>query len=189
MLDRSTSRSDGELVSAAARDPEAIAELYERYEALVAAFLVRQSRDIELSADLTAETFCVALIASRTYRDNGDAAAGWLLGIARNLLLQSWRRGRAETRARQKLGVPIVVAEESLDRVEALIDSIGQSARLRRALMALPETQRDAVSAHILHDRPYPDLATELGIPEATIRQRVCRGLARMRTTLKEDQQ
>ncbi|MCU1677544.1 MAG: polymerase, sigma-24 subunit, subfamily [Frankiales bacterium] len=188
MHDRPNSRSDGELLRAAARDPEAIGELYARYESLVASYLMRQSRDPELTADLTAETFCAALLSARSYRDNGESAAGWLLWIARNLLLRSWSRGRAESRARQRLGVEVAIGDESLERVEALIDASGESPRLREALSALPAGQRDAIRAYVLQERPYPDVASELGVTEPTVRQRVSRGLARMRTTLEGTQ-
>jgi RNA polymerase sigma factor (sigma-70 family) len=183
-----TSRSDGELLKAAASDPEAIAELYARYEPLVAAYLARQSRDRELAADLTAETFCAAILSARSYRDTGGSAAGWLLGIARNLLLTSWRRGRAESRARERLGFELAIADESMDRVETLIDSAAESRHVAEALEALPGGQRDAIRAYVLQGRAYPDIATELGVSEPTIRQRVSRGLARMRTTMEGPQ-
>jgi RNA polymerase sigma factor (sigma-70 family) len=53
-----------------------------------------------------------------------------------------------------------------------------------RALAALPAGQREAIRAHVLDEQPYSELAGRLGVPEATVRQRVSRGLARLRTTL-----
>ncbi|MCW2986820.1 MAG: polymerase, sigma-24 subunit, subfamily [Conexibacter sp.] len=180
-----TARADGELLAAARRDPEAFAELYRRYEPVVATFLVRQSRDAELAADLTAETFAAAFVAAGRFRDTGAPAAGWLLGIARNLLLTSWRRGQAESRARRRLGVSTTsLGEASLERLEALLDAEAAAPLLDRALQALPETQREAVKAYVLEEQPYAALAQRLGVEEATVRQRVSRGLARMRTTL-----
>jgi RNA polymerase sigma factor (sigma-70 family) len=82
----------------------------------------------------------------------------------------------------------VAIGDESLERVEALIDAAGESPRLREALSALPAAQRDAIYAHVLQERPYPDVASELGVTEPTVRQRVSRGLARMRTTLEGTQ-
>jgi RNA polymerase sigma-70 factor (ECF subfamily) len=49
-------------------------------------------------------------------------------------------------------------------------------------LMAdLPAKQRDAVVAHVVEDRGYPELAGELHVSEDTVRQRVSRGLASVR--------
>lgn len=171
----------------AAGDREAFSVLYERHETIVAGYLVRRTRDRELAADLTAETFAAAILAAGRFRDEGQCAVGWLLGIARNLLGRSWQRGQIERRARQRLGVETVACSEaSLERVEALIDDADLANPLLVALDALPATQREAIRAHVLDEEPYAELAERLGVPEATLRQRVSRGLARLRTTMEE---
>jgi RNA polymerase sigma-70 factor (ECF subfamily) len=48
-------------------------------------------------------------------------------------------------------------------------------------LADLPADQRDAVVAHVVDDRGYPELAGELHVSEATVRQRVSRGLSTLR--------
>jgi RNA polymerase sigma-70 factor (ECF subfamily) len=178
--------TDGELLRrAAAGDRDAFSVLYGRYETIVAGYLVRRTRDRELAADLTAETFAAAIVGAGGFRDEGHSAVGWLLGIARNLLARTWQRGQIEQRAQRRLGVePVAVSDASLERVEALIDDADPSNPLLVALDALAETQRDAIRAHVLDEQPYAELAQQLGVPEATVRQRVSRGLARLRTTL-----
>ena len=179
--------SDGQLLRQAGRgDTEAFSRLYERYEPIVAGFLVRRT-DRELAADLTAETFAAAIIGARGFRDEGQPAIGWLLGIARNLLARTVERGEIERRAREKLGIErIEVMDESLERVEALLDANAPDNPMLAALDALPPGPREAVRAHVLDEQPYDVLAGRLGVPEATVRQRVSRGLARMRMTLEE---
>jgi RNA polymerase sigma factor (sigma-70 family) len=106
-------------------------------------------------------------------------------GIARPLLARTLQCGRIERRARQRLGVErVALSDGSAERVEALIDAQDPANPLLRALDALPPGQRDAVRAHVLEEQPYSELAGRLGVPEATVRQRVSRGLARLRTTL-----
>lgn len=159
--------------------------LYERHEAIVAGFLMRRTRDPELTADLTAETFAAALLGAGRFRDEGQQAVGWLLGIARHLLVRTWQRGETERRARLRLGVdPVALSNPSLERVEALIDDADPANPLLLALDALPGPQREAIRAHVLDEQPYSELAERLGVAEATIRQRVSRGLARLRTAL-----
>lgn len=172
------------MLKAARTDPDAFGELYARYESIVVAALVRQTRDVELAADLAAETFAQALVhAGRFQGEDGSSAVGWLLGIARNLALNALRQGRAESRARQKLGVTeVVLASETIERAEQLLDADFASARLNSALQGLPDSQREAVLAYVVHERPYDEIAQELRIPAATVRQRVSRGLAQVRT-------
>lgn len=178
-------RSDGALLRAAARDPDAFAELYLRYEPVVLRYLAGRLGDREAAADLTAETFATAFLQAHRFRDDGAPAVGWLLGIAHHAFLGTLRRGRIETRARARLGVEQPAwSEASLDRVDALVDLGSGDHPLRRALATLPEAQREAVLHYVVGDQSYDELAAALGLPQATVRQRVSRGLARLRSQL-----
>jgi RNA polymerase sigma-70 factor (ECF subfamily) len=48
-------------------------------------------------------------------------------------------------------------------------------------LAELPDDQRDAVTAHVIEERDYGELAATLQISEAAVRQRVARGLSALR--------
>jgi RNA polymerase sigma factor (sigma-70 family) len=63
---------------------------------------------------------------------------------------------------------------------ERLIGWLGEQAA-EAQLARLPADQRAAVAAHVIDDRPYDDIAAQLQVPEATVRQRVSRGLATLR--------
>ena len=159
--------------------------IYERYEPIVAGFLVRRARNPEQATDLTAETFAAAIVGANGFRDEGQPAIGWLLGIARHLLLRALRDGAVEQRARRRLGVePVSISDASLERVEALIDASSPNNPLMAALEQLPDGQREAIRAYVLDDVPYAEVAERLGVSEATVRQRVSRGLAQLRMTL-----
>lgn len=178
------STTDEVLLRAATRDPDAFRELYLRHEPVVGAYLQRRTRDAEVTADLTAETFATALIKADTYAGEGPAVA-WLLGVARNQHLHWLRRGRAELRARERFGIEqTVLSAASADRVEALTEVDDANGPLRLALAGLPEVQRAAILALVVEERTYEDLAAELGVPAATLRQRVSRGLTRLRTSM-----
>src|SRR5436305_11794282 len=96
--------SDERLLSAlAACDGPAFAVFYRRHLPAVLAYLVRETRDPEVAADLAAEVFAAVLLASRRYRAQGSSAGPWVMGIAHKKLLMSLRRGRIESRARRRL--------------------------------------------------------------------------------------
>ncbi len=177
--------SDAELLSAiAARDGAAFAVFYRRHLPAVLAFLIRETRDREAAADLAAEVFAAVLLAAARYEQQGESATPWVLGIARNKLLMSFRRGRVEARARHRLGFKAVALEESdLERIEEVAQ--GDGGRLVALVEDLPEDERVAVRSRVLEERPYRVIATELRCSELVIRKRVSRGLARMRDQLK----
>jgi hypothetical protein len=75
------------------------------------------------------------------YEPARGPAIAWLLGIARNLLLDAARRGRVADAARLKLGMaPISLDDEALERIEAR-GRVDVEASLAR----LPESQRVAI--------------------------------------------
>jgi RNA polymerase sigma-70 factor (ECF subfamily) len=178
---------DAELVAAiAARDGQAFAVFYRRQLPVVVAFLLRHMGDRELAADLSAEVFAAVLLAAPRYRPDGPSATPWVLGIARNKLRMSLRRGRVEARARLRLGFEAVeLSDDDLAQIAAFgADGEG---RLRRLVEGLPTAEREAVRARVLDERTYADIAGRLRCSEMVIRKRVSRGLARMRDQLSEE--
>ena len=178
--------SDAALLSAiAARDGAAFAVFYRRHVATVLAYLMRETRDPETSADLAAEVFAAVLLAAGRYAEQSESATPWVIGITRNKLLMSFRRGRVEAQARQRLGFEAM----------ALMTPISSgSSRWRAAARArccawsttCPQDERLAVRSRVLDERPYREIATELRCSEMVIRKRVSRGLARMREQLED---
>jgi RNA polymerase sigma-70 factor (ECF subfamily) len=176
--------SDTNLLSAVARcDGRAFAVFYRRHLPAVLAYLVRQTRDPEVAADLAAEVFAAVLLSSRRYRPEGESAGPWVMGIAHKKLLMSLRRGRIESKARRRLRFePIEFEDNDYERVEATADS--GAGRLAQLVARLPADERFAVNARVVEERSYRDIAAELACSELVVRKRVSRGLARVREQL-----
>jgi RNA polymerase sigma-70 factor (ECF subfamily) len=169
-------RTDAELIRAARKDPAAFGELYERHAQAVFRWLDRRVR--HLSTDLTAETFAQAWLSRRRFRDRRDGSAlPWLLGIAQNVMNESLRRDGVETRARQRLGLPLDLADDELARVD---ERLSPDADLAHAVDALPEHEREALELRVAHELPYDEVARRLAIRPAAARLRVSRALRRI---------
>src|SRR3984885_6799545 len=180
----STIIGDDELLARfVAGDAEAFVSFYRRHLAAMLGFFLRRTRDPELTADLTAEVFAAALIAAARYRPGERPALAWLYGIAAHKLADSRRRGRVEDEARRRLALgPLTVDDAEMARVEELADPGAAQAALR----SLPPTQRDAVLARVVDERPYAEIAAEMRCSELLVRQRVSRGLRALRAQIKE---
>jgi RNA polymerase sigma-70 factor, ECF subfamily len=153
------------------------AAFHERHVGLVTAYLGRRVARPDLVFDLVAETFARALANRDQYDERRGPPVAWLLGIARNLVVDAARRGRVADEARRRLGMaPILLDDEAIERVE-----LRASVDLRRLLAELPESQREAVVRRVLADEPYAVIAEHIGCSEQVVRQRVSRGLAAMR--------
>jgi RNA polymerase sigma factor (sigma-70 family) len=171
--------SDRELIAAVAdRDAEACTVFYRRHVSRVVAYLMRETRDPELAADITGEVFATVIVAARRYRAETDSAAPWLIGIARNTMLASQRRGRVQDRARRRLEIePLEFDDDDFGET----DQIAARTNLVDLIAQLPGDERHAVEAHIVHERSYRDIAAQLRCSEMVVRKRVSRGLGRVR--------
>ena len=175
-------RSDADLLAATPGDREAFAEFYRRRERAVLGFFLHWCRSPELAADLTAETFAAAFESVSRYEPERGEPRAWLFGIARNILGRSVKRGRVENEARGRLGMPVLVLDDdAFERIEALASHDGAALD---ALDELSEPVREAVSGRVVEEREYRELASALACSEGVVRQRVRRGLARMRDRL-----
>ncbi len=176
-------RSDADLLWSTATDPEAFGAFYDRYEEPLLAFFVRATGRGELAVDLTAETFAAALESVGSFRPSLGSAKGWLFGIARHHLADAWRRGAIEDAARRRLGMPpLALDDEAYEAIERLGGREGPDALA--LLGQLPPAQRAAVSARVLGERDYAELARELECSPSVARQRVSRGLRTLRAQI-----
>jgi len=156
-------------------DPEAFGIFYARHLQAVTGYFARRVGDRELAADLTAETFASALVAKRRFVAGGAPAVAWLYAIAARRLTDHRRRSASRRRTLEAMACePAPVSEEPL----VMLDAAG-------LLRHLPAEQREAVVAHVVHGRAYEDLAAELATSEASVRQRVSRGLRTVREPLR----
>ncbi len=158
--------------------------LYRRYMPVVLRWCLRETGNREIAADLSAEVFAAALISARRYRPEQGSVLTWLLGIARNKLLESRRRKRVEDSARRRLRLePVALSSSDLDRVEEL-------ASLDEHILALvdglPAPLREALDARVVQERPYEEIAVELRCSQSVVRQRVSRALKSLRSQMEE---
>jgi len=180
--------SDEELLAATSRQPEAFGVFYRRHEKAVLVFFLRRISTPEAAADLTAEVFAAALASARRFKPGKAPAVAWLFAIANNKLSNSRKRGRVEEQARKRLQAePLALTDDALERVEALADTERSTEVINELLAQLPPDQHDAVRSHLLEDRGYDDIASDLQCSQAVVRQRVSRGLKTLRIGLDKE--
>jgi RNA polymerase sigma factor (sigma-70 family) len=178
---------DPALLRATPGDRRAFGVFYERHERAVLGFLMAATRRPDIAADLTAETFATALEAAASYDSGRGSARVWLFGIARNVLAASARRGRVESEARRRVGLEALVLEElQLEAIDALLEHEGDRI-VEEWLAELPREHAEALRARVLEERPYTEIAGRLRCSEAVVRQRVSRGLGRLRRRITEE--
>jgi RNA polymerase sigma-70 factor (ECF subfamily) len=132
----------------------------------------RLVRDPSEADDVVQETWVAALRGGPRTR----SARAWLAQVARNVVLQ---RGRSES-ARVAREQAVARAEASDAEAGALERAQAQK-QLVDAVLALEEPFRGALILHYFDRLSVAEVALRLGVPEATIRTRLSRGVAELR--------
>lgn len=178
-------RAEAELLARSRDDPAAFRAFYDRFAEAVLGYFQRRVRDPDLALELTAETFAIAFEKRDRFRWMGKSPGAWLFGIAKRVLLRHHRRNQTEQRALTRLGVQVGRNdEESLRRIDELIDGSEQRERVRRAFGACRPSDRIVLQLHVIEQVPYPELAEQLGCTVNAARVRVHRALARVEQQL-----
>jgi RNA polymerase sigma-70 factor (ECF subfamily) len=132
--------------------------------------------------DLTQLTFERALKAWDRFDERRAAVGTWLLSIARNLLIDHYRRNG--TRAAESLygdGLP----EVALPVVPGPEDAgVGLSAELAEALAELTARERELIALRFGADMSGAEIAKLLDLSLANVHQILSRSLRKMRSTI-----
>jgi RNA polymerase sigma factor (sigma-70 family) len=184
MPDRPTPLTDAEIIAASRRDPARFAEIFDRHWGRIHRYCV--SRAGSAGEDVAAETFRVALDSCRRYDRSRADAGPWLFGIATNLLRHDLRSQTRRTRALLRLHMhdEADLVERSLDRVEAQV--LGP--QLAAALGQLTPVYRDALLLHVWGDLTYEQVAEATHVSVGTVRSRIHRARAYVRSTLRPEE-
>jgi RNA polymerase sigma-70 factor, ECF subfamily len=152
---------------------DAFGLLYDRYAPLVRAVAWDAAHDQAAVLDLTQETFLRAYRQLATLRDR-DRFGAWLVGIARQVVRESWRRRKHQ---------PLDDADMPMAGGEGPgVDDRDEMARVLELVRRLPEIERFAIHAFYLNEQNIATTAKLLNISRSgayDVLKRACSQLAR----------
>ncbi len=179
-------RSDRELLAASRADGTGFDAFYRRHRDAVLAYHAGRAAQPELAADLTAETFAAALLAVHDRRrELPREPVAWLFSIAQRKFFDSIRRGRVEHEARKRLAMDRLELDDAdIERISEIAEATDLLAHLAERL---PADQLFALTARVVEEREYADIANELRCSPVVVRMRVSRALSTLRHAAMED--
>jgi RNA polymerase sigma factor (sigma-70 family) len=165
---------DGERIARSVDHPRDFGVIFELHFDAIHRYIARRL-GVSLADDLAGAVFAEAFAGRERFLADRADARPWLYGIATNLIRRHHRRERAAWRAYAKHGVDPVGIDASprLDEVA-----------VARALVKLPRVDRDALLLLAWADLSYEEIAIVLGVPIGTVRSRISRARAKLRTEL-----
>jgi RNA polymerase sigma-70 factor, ECF subfamily len=163
--------SDGDLLTRAANgDEDAFTALYRRRSTAVYRFALGMTGSREAAEEVVQETFMALIERPGGFDPRRGELASYLYGIARN-------QGLRQFRDLAQISVPETEAAEPPEILDAL-QAQERIEAVRRAVLALPETYREAVLLCDLEELSYAAAAEALGTAVGTVRSRLHRGRA-----------
>ena len=137
--------------------------------------------------DLTQEIFVKVYQTLRTFDAAQGAFSTWLNRVARNHLVDHYRRTRKD-RVTSSLEDELETLEEKPSvGTEAVgqVESRERKEVLQQGLNRLSPDLREAVVLRDLHDLDYQEIAQVLGVPQGTVKSRINRGRLELARVLK----
>jgi len=157
------------------------ADAYDDQVGSVYGFFAYRVSSREDAEDLTQQTFERALRAWPRFDPERAPVAVWLMAIARNLLIDHYRRrGGARQEPLEEVG------EERLGS-EMPNPALGLDPALAEALTTLSPRDREVIALRFGADLTGPEIAELAGLGLANVQQILSRSLRKLRAALEEE--
>jgi RNA polymerase sigma-70 factor, ECF subfamily len=176
-------RADAALIDrVVARDPAAIAELYDRHNRLLFGLILRIVKERGEAEDVLQEVFLSVWTRAGTYKPALGSPVAWLVGIARNRAIDRLRANGVRLNA-----VEAAPPDAPAHGPESQVVLAERQRDVTRALDALPAEQRILIESAYYLGLTHSELAARFGLPLGTVKTRVRTGMLALRQQLSED--
>jgi RNA polymerase sigma-70 factor (ECF subfamily) len=178
-----TAAALGELLRLAARgDQNAFAQLYDATSHRVFGLAVRIVRDPAQAEEVAQEAFLDIWRNSARFDPDRGSAIAWMLTIVHRKAVDRVRSAEASTRRESTYHQQTqpIAHDATAEAAQASLEA----RRVRGALAALTEVQREAVELAYFGGYTHTEVATMLKLPVGTAKTRIRDGLIRLRDTM-----
>jgi len=161
------------------RDKEAFAALFSHFAPRVKGFLMKSGAAADLAEECAQDVMVTLWNKAHLFDPSRASVATWIFTIARNRRIDILRKENRPEPEDLPWGPD---AEPDQADVLALQQ---ESLRLKAAIQALPDAQRDLIQKAYFGDLSHREIAVQTGLPLGTIKSRIRLALDRLRHVMK----
>ena len=169
-------------------DADALSQLYDRYNGIVKALILRIIRNETEADDLLQEVFMEIWNQAKNFSAKKGKPLGWMVTLTRRRAIDALRKKQAYNRAEEGLKA------QPEQQPDAWVRNVTQEQIHRgdtRALMAkvissLPEAQQQVIEFAFFQGMSQREIASHTNIPLGTVKTRLELGLKKIYDGLKE---
>ena len=164
------------------RDPQALAELYDRYGRLAYSLIFRVVRDTGIAEDLVQETFLRVWNRAQGFNAEKGSIGPWLLAVARNRAIDYLRS--AGGRMRNALELEETEHPSLYMDLEKEILLSDKARQIRSAIEKLSPQQKQVIELAYFEGLSQTEMAERMGQPLGTVKTWVRAALRVLREDL-----
>jgi RNA polymerase sigma-70 factor (ECF subfamily) len=181
--------SDLELMKAIqAEDPDALSQLYDRYNGILKALILRVIHNEAEAEDLLQEIFMEIWNQAKNFSSQKGKPLGWMVTLARRRAIDGLRKKQAYARAEERLQneteqQPDAWAHNATQEEIVLSDTRDL---IRKVIAGLPPAQQEAIDLAFFRGMSQREIAANTNTPLGTVKTRLELGLKKIYDGLKE---
>jgi len=170
------------------QDPEALSQLYDRYNGILKALILRVIHNEAEADDLLQEIFMEIWNQARNFSAQKGNPLGWMVTLARRRAIDGLRKKQAYARAEQRLQSeteqqPDAWVHNATEEEIALSDT---RFLIRKVINGLPPAQQQAIDLAFFRGMSQREIAAKTNTPLGTVKTRLELGLKKIYDGLKE---
>jgi len=182
-------RSDLDLMQAIqTEDPDALAQLYDRYNGILKALILRVVHNEAEADDLLQEIFMEIWNQAKNFSAQKGKPLGWMVTLARRRAIDGLRKKQAYVRAEERL------QNETEQQPDAWVHNATEEAivlsdtrvLIRKVISGLPPAQQQAIDLAFFRGMSQREIAAKTNTPLGTVKTRLELGLKKIYDGLKE---
>ena len=181
--------TDFELMAGIQReDPEALSKLYDRYNGIIKALILRVVHNEAEADDLLQEIFMELWNQAKNFSASKGKPLGWMVTLARRRAIDGLRKKQAYLRAGERLQHETEQQPDAWvhNATEEEITSSDTRALIRKVISSLPVAQQQAIELAFFRGMSQREIAAHTNTPLGTVKTRLELGLKKIYDGLKE---
>ena len=169
-------------------DPDALSELYDRYNGIIKALILRVIHNEAEADDLLQEIFMEIWNQAKNFSAQKGKPLGWMVTLARRRAIDGLRKKQAYARAEERLQSETEQQPEAWvhNTTETEISRGDTRELIRKVIDSLPLAQQQAVELAFFQGMSQREIAAKTNTPLGTVKTRLELGLKKIYDGLKE---
>jgi RNA polymerase sigma-70 factor (ECF subfamily) len=169
-------------------DADALSQLYDRYNGIIKALVLRIIHNDTEADDLLQEVFMEIWNQAKNFSAQKGKPLGWMVTLARRRAIDALRKKQAYTRAEERLQ-----AQPEQQPLAWVQNSTAEDIRfgdtrvlIAKVISSLPEAQQQVIDLAFFQGMSQREIAANTNIPLGTVKTRLELGLKKIYDSLKE---